>query len=91
MAGDLATSHYAEMGLRALEQGDIPGAVGAFASISDDGWELLKDRFSGFPMQITAIAGTPIALPGGSLAIENAADTWETDGEPDWARLGEHD
>lgn len=89
MAADLATASYAEKGLRALENGDIPGAVGAFASIDTEGWTMLRDRFPGFPAQITAIAGDAIALPGPALSV--SVGTEDLDDEPNWANLGRRD
>lgn len=67
MSADLAAAHYAETGLRALQDGDIPRAVGAFAAIDDDTWERYRQRFVGFP-DPAAIAAAVAELAGTSTA-----------------------
>jgi hypothetical protein len=50
---DLAAAAHLEMGLEALERGNIPAAIGALASIDDDSWAGIRDRFPGLPDYIT--------------------------------------
>lgn len=51
---DLAAAARLEMGLEALSRGDIPAAIGALASIDDDSWAAILDRFPGLPNYITS-------------------------------------
>jgi len=48
----LAAATWAEIGLRAMLDGDAPRAVGALASISEESWVALRERFPGFPAQL---------------------------------------
>ena len=51
---DLAAAAHLEMGLEALERGNIPAAIGALVSIDDDSWEAILTRFPGLPDYITS-------------------------------------
>lgn len=85
-AADLSAAHYAEAGLRALTEGDVPRAVGAFASISREAWDELAERFPGFPAHFDSTNIAAIALDHPNLPIENRiADLAD---EPDWTALG---
>lgn len=86
MAADLSAAYYAERGLQALAEGDIPRAVGAFASISRESWTELSDRFPGFPAQFDTSAAPAIAMGGTAPSIEQGATA--LDDEPDWTALG---
>lgn len=86
MAADLSAAVYAERGLRLLQDGDIAGAVGAFASISRESWDDLSDRFPGFPAQFDSANIAAIALASPTLPIENRVAA--LDDEPDWSTLG---
>jgi hypothetical protein len=50
---DLGAAAYLELGLGALQVGDVPRAVGALASIDDDSWTAILDRFPTLPDLIT--------------------------------------
>jgi len=51
---DLAAAAYLELGLEALERGNLPAAIGALASIDDDSWAGILARFPGLPAYITS-------------------------------------
>jgi hypothetical protein len=51
---DLAAAAHLEIGLEALERGNIPAAIGALASIDDDSWDAILTRFPGLPDYITS-------------------------------------
>lgn len=51
---DLAAAAHLEMGLEALQRHDIPAAIGALASIDDDSWDAILNRFPGLPDYITS-------------------------------------
>jgi hypothetical protein len=51
---DLAAAAHLEIGLEALERGNLPAAIGALASIDDDSWAGILDRFPGLPDYITS-------------------------------------
>ena len=46
---DLSAATYLEIGLGALQVGDVVRAVGAFASITDDSWTGIVVRFPWLP------------------------------------------
>jgi hypothetical protein len=50
---DLAAAAHLEIGLEALERGNLPLAIGALASIDDDSWDALLTRFPTLPDLIT--------------------------------------
>lgn len=45
----LASAARLELGLLALEYGNIPAAVGALAAIDDESWSAILDRFPTLP------------------------------------------
>jgi hypothetical protein len=49
---DLASAARLELGLLALERGDIPGAAGALAAIDDDSWSAILLRLPHLPTLI---------------------------------------
>lgn len=51
---DLAAAAHLEMGLDALERGNMPAAIGALASIDDDSWNAIGSRFPGLPEYISS-------------------------------------
>lgn len=51
---DLAAAAHLEIGLEALERGNMPAAIGALASIDDDSWDAILARFPGLPDYITS-------------------------------------
>jgi hypothetical protein len=48
-AADLAAAAWLELGLEALQRGNIPAAVGALACIDDDAWAAFLRRFPNLP------------------------------------------
>jgi len=49
---DLSSATRLELGLSALELGNVPAAVGALAAIPADDWEAIVDRFPTLPNYI---------------------------------------
>ncbi len=48
-AADLAAATWLELGLEALERGNLPAAIGALACISDESWAAILRRFPTLP------------------------------------------
>jgi hypothetical protein len=79
----LAAASYAETGLAALRDGDLPRAIGALASIDEPAWQALNARFPGWltPQDWNAWVDQALALASPSASTTSTPDvldvTWE--------------
>ncbi|MFL6115417.1 MAG: hypothetical protein ACJ786_29335 [Catenulispora sp.] len=71
----LGNATWLELGLQALQRGDIPAAVGALAAVDETAWQLVMTRFPGLAGWIADISTPPrptiepTAHPGSAIAV----------------------
>ena len=65
----LGNAAWLELGLAALQRGDIPAAVGALAAVDEASWALVLTRFPGLPEWARSVME-----PGETARADNGGD-----------------